>query len=117
MDVLGYGERLKAPGLSLLTGPGNDLVASTVLAAAGCHVVLFTTGRGTPFGTVVPTMKIATNTRLATEKSTWIDWDAMANPDTEAFADKVLAVASGELAANERFGAKEIAIFKDGVTL
>ena len=117
MDVLGYGERLREPGLSLLTGPGNDLVASTALAAAGCHVVLFTTGRGTPFGTVVPTMKIATNTKLATGKAAWIDWDAMANPDTEAFADKVLAVASGELAANERFGAREIAIFKDGVTL
>ena len=117
VDVLGYGERLKEPGLSLLTGPGNDLVASTVLAAAGCHVVLFTTGRGTPFGTVVPTMKIATNTKLATGKAAWIDWDAMANPDTEAFAEKVLAVASGELATNERFGAKEIAIFKDGVTL
>ena len=86
VDVLGYGERLKEPGLSLLTGPGNDLVASTVLAAAGCHVVLFTTGRGTPFGTVVPTMKIATNTRLATDKAAWIDWDAMGNPDTEAFA-------------------------------
>ena len=117
MDVLGYGERLRVPGLSLLTGPGNDLVASTVLAAAGCHVVLFTTGRGTPFGTVVPTMKIATNTKLATDKAAWIDWDAMANPDTEAFADKVLAVASGEPATNERFGAREIAIFKDGVTL
>lgn len=117
VDVLGYGERLKEPGLSLLTGPGNDLVASTVLAAAGCHVVLFTTGRGTPFGTVVPTMKIATNTKLATDKAAWIDWDAMGNPDTEAFAEKVLAVASGEPATNERFGAKEIAIFKDGVTL
>lgn len=117
VDVLGYGERLKEPGLSLLAGPGNDLVASTVLAAAGCHIVVFTTGRGTPFGTVVPTMKVATNSDLATNKAAWIDWDAMADPDTEAFACKVLAVASGELAANERFGAKEIAIFKDGVTL
>jgi altronate hydrolase len=62
-------------------------------------------------------MKIATNTKLATDKAAWIDWDAMGNPDTEAFADKVLAVASGESAANERFGAREIAIFKDGVTL
>ena len=117
VDVLKYGEQVKKRGLTLLSGPGNDLVASTVLAAAGCHVVLFTTGRGTPFGTVVPTMKIATNTDLATNKSAWIDWDAMANPDTEAFAAKVLAVASGEPATNERFGAKEIAIFKDGVTL
>ena len=71
----------------------------------------------TPFGTVVPTMKIATNTKSATDKAKWIDWDAKANPDTEAFAEKVLAVASGEPATNERFGAKEIAIFKDGVTL
>jgi altronate hydrolase len=117
MDVLSYGERLKERGLSLLTGPGNDLVASTVLAAAGCHIVLFTTGRGTPFGTVVPTMKIATNSSLAQNKAAWIDWDAMDNPNTEAFAKKVLSVASGELASNEIFGARDIAIFKDGVTL
>jgi DNA topoisomerase IB len=91
--------------------------AATVLAASGCHLVLFTTGRGTPFGTVVPTMKISTNDALAKNKPHWIDWNAMSNPDTEAFAAKVIAVASGESAANERFGAKEIAIFKDGVTL
>jgi altronate hydrolase len=117
VDVLGYGERLKERGLSLLTGPGNDLVAATVLAAAGCHMVLFTTGRGTPFGTVVPTMKVATNSTLAANKRHWIDWDAMGNPDTEAFAAKILEVASGEKAANERFGDRGIAIFKDGVTL
>ena len=117
VDVLDYGERVKERGLSLLTGPGNDLVAATVLAASGCHIILFTTGRGTPFGTVVPTMKISTNSALAANKPHWIDWDAMANPDTEAFARKVLAVAEGEKAANERFGAREIAIFKDGVTL
>ena len=117
VDVLDYGERVKKRGLSLLTGPGNDLVAATVLAASGCHIILFTTGRGTPFGTVVPTMKISTNSALAANKPHWIDWDAMANPDTEAFAKKVLAVAEGEKAANERFGAREIAIFKDGVTL
>ena len=116
-DVLGYGEPVKAHGLSLLTGPGNDLVASTVLAAAGCHLILFTTGRGTPFGTVVPTMKIATNATLATAKPHWIDWDAMTNPDTESFAAKVLAVASGEPARNETLGDRGIAIFKDGVTL
>jgi len=116
-DVLGYGERVKARGLTLLTGPGNDLVASTVLAAAGCHMVLFTTGRGTPFGTVVPTMKIATNTPLAQAKPKWIDWDAMAKPEVEAFAAEVLAVAEGKQVANERNGAREIAIFKDGVTL
>ena len=116
-DVLGYGECVKEPGLSLLTGPGNDLVASTVLAAAGCHLILFTTGRGTPFGTVVPTVKIATSTDLATRKPHWIDWDAMANADVGAFAAKVLAIASGEPAANERAGDRGIAIFKDGVTL
>ena len=116
-DVLGYGDRVKAHGLSLLTGPGNDLVASTVLAAAGCHLILFTTGRGTPFGTVVPTMKVATNKTLAANKPHWIDWDAMTNPDTEAFAAKVLAVASGEPARNETLGDRGIAIFKDGVTL
>lgn len=116
-DVLDYGERVKAHGLSLLTGPGNDLVASTVLAAAGCHLILFTTGRGTPFGCVVPTLKVATNDALAANKPNWIDWNAMANPDVEAFAAKVLAVASGEKAKNEVNGAQGIAIFKDGVTL
>ena len=116
-DVLNYGEPVKAHGLSLLTGPGNDLVASTVLAAAGCHLILFTTGRGTPFGTVVPTMKIATNATLAAAKPHWIDWDAMTNPDTESFAAKVLSVASGEPARNETLGDRGIAIFKDGVTL
>ena len=116
-DVLGYGEPVKAHGLSLLTGPGNDLVASTVLAAAGCHLILFTTGRGTPFGTVVPTLKVATNATLAAAKPHWIDWDAMTNPDTDSFAAKVLAVASGEPARNETLGDRGIAIFKDGVTL
>ena len=116
-DVLGYGEGVKTRGLSLLTGPGNDLVSATVLAASGCHLILFTTGRGTPFGTVVPTFKVATNAELAKAKPHWVDWDAMTSPDTEAFARKVLAVASGEPAANERQGARGIAIFKDGVTL
>ena len=117
-DVLDYGEHVKAHGLSLITGPGNDLVASTVLAAAGCHLILFTTGRGTPFGCVVPTLKIASNTTLAQAKPNWIDWDAMANPDVESFAAKILAVASGDdRALNETAGAQGIAIFKDGVTL
>ena len=116
-DVLLYGESVKKPGLSLLTGPGNDLVASTVLAAAGCHLILFTTGRGTPFGCVVPTMKIATNDVLAANKPNWIDWNAMSNPDVEEFAKKVLSIASGEKAKNELSGAQGIAIFKDGVTL
>ena len=117
-DVLDYGEHVKAHGLSLITGPGNDLVASTVLAAAGCHLILFTTGRGTPFGCVVPTLKVASNSTLAQAKPNWIDWDAMANPDVESFAAKILAVASGkERALNETTGAQGIAIFKDGVTL
>lgn len=116
-DVLLYGESVKRHGLSLLTGPGNDLVASTVLAAAGCHLILFTTGRGTPFGCVVPTLKVATNDTLAANKPNWIDWNAMSNPDVEAFARMVLAVASGETAKNELNGAQGIAIFKDGVTL
>ena len=116
-DVLLYGESVKAHGLSLMTGPGNDLVASTVLAAAGCHLILFTTGRGTPFGCVVPTMKVATNDALAKKKPNWIDWNAMSNPDVGAFAEKVIAVASGEKAKNEISGAQGIAIFKDGVTL
>ena len=117
-DVLDYGDRVKAHGLSLLTGPGNDLVASTVLAAAGCHLILFTTGRGTPFGCVVPTMKVATNDALARNKPSWIDWNAMSDPDVDAFAAKVMRVASGEeLARNEENGAQGIAIFKDGVTL
>lgn len=117
VDVLGYGEQVKEKGLTLLTGPGNDLVASTVLAAAGCHIILFTTGRGTPFGTVVPTIKISTNDALAKAKPAWVDWNAMSNPDVEAFARKVISVASGELAANERNLDRHIAIFKDGVTL
>ena len=117
VDVLGYGEAVKERGLSLMTGPGNDLVAATVLAAAGCHLVLFTTGRGTPFGTVVPTVKISTNTALAKNKPHWIDWDAMSDPDTEAFAAKVMEIASGAPARNEIEESRGIAIFKDGVTL
>ena len=117
-DILGYGEPVRSRGLTLLTGPGNDIVASTVLAAAGCHLILFTTGRGTPFGSVVPTVKIASNDALAKAKPNWIDWDAMTNPDVAAFAEKVLAIAAGdELARNETNGAHGIALFKDGVTL
>lgn len=116
-DVLAYGGRVRTHGLTLLSAPGNDLVAATALAAAGCHLVLFTTGRGTPFGTAVPTLKVATNTALAAAKPHWIDWDAMANPDAESFAAKVFAVASGEPVCNEVHGDRGIAIFKDGVTL
>lgn len=123
-DVLSYGERLSAHGLNLLSAPGNDLVASTALAAAGCQMVLFTTGRGTPFGSFVPTMKISTNSRLAAQKPSWIDFDAGVLVDGEPmdtlvrrFADYVLEVASGKLLNNEINGWRGIAIFKTGVTL
>ena len=123
-DVLGYGERLSTKGLNLLSAPGNDLVASTALAAAGCQIVLFTTGRGTPFGTFVPTMKISTNTPLFERKSNWIDFDAGVIAGGEPmdavaarFIDAVLAVASGASVCSERSGYREIAIFKSGVTL
>lgn len=122
--VLEYGDRLKVNGLNLLSAPGNDLVASTALAAAGCQLVLFTTGRGTPFGTFVPTMKISTNNVLAKNKPNWIDFNAgqlLNGVDmTELrnkFIDKILAVASGELTRNEQNGYQEISIFKNGVTL
>ena len=122
--VLGYGDRLQVNGLNLLSAPGNDLVASTALASAGCHIVLFTTGRGTPFGTFVPTMKVATNPTLASRKANWIDFNAgqlIEGKDIltvrNAFIDKVLAVASGEPSRNEINGYREISIFKNGVTL
>lgn len=123
-DVLLYGDRLKTGGLNLLSAPGNDLVASTALAAAGCQIVLFTTGRGTPFGTFVPTAKISTNSTLAVNKPLWIDFNAGeivdGRPVKEVdmdFTDFVLGVASGNLVNNEKSGYSEIAIFKSGVTL
>jgi len=121
-DVLDYGERLRRPGLSLLRAPGNDLISSTALACAGCQIVLFTTGRGTPFGTFVPTIKISTNSDLARRKPGWIDFDAGVLLDepidvvTRQFADFVAQVASGWPAQNEANGSRQIAIFKDGVT-
>ena len=122
--VLEYGDRLQATGLNLLSAPGNDLVAATALASAGCHLVLFSTGRGTPFGTFVPTMKISTNSDLYRRKKNWIDFNAGQLVDGKSmkelvpeFIDKVLAVASGEPAHNEVNGYREISIFKNGVTL
>lgn len=122
--VLEYGDRLQTNGLNLLSAPGNDLVASTALASAGCQIVLFTTGRGTPFGTFVPTMKIATNPTLAQRKPNWIDFSAGQLIEGKTmeqllpeFIDKILAVASGEKARNEANGYREISIFKNGVTL
>ena len=122
-DVLLPGEHVHEKGLNLLTGPGNDMVASTLLASSGAHLILFTTGRGTPFGTVVPTMKIASNSALAQFKPNWIDFDAgrVLKEDRDAadaeFFAKILAVADGAETANERNGYEEISIFKDGVTL
>ena len=124
VGVMAYGERLQTKGLNLLSAPGNDLVASTALAACGCHMVLFTTGRGTPFGSFVPTMKISTNTSLALRKPGWIDFNAGVIVEDESmeqtcrrFIDYVIQVASGELVNNEKKGYREIAIFKTGVTL
>ena len=122
--VMEYGDRLQNHGLNLLSAPGNDLVASTALASCGCHIVLFTTGRGTPFGTFVPTMKVATNPTLAKNKPNWVDFSAgqlvegrTMQEIVPEFIDKVLAVASGELARNEMNDYREISIFKNGVTL
>lgn len=122
--VLEYAERLKTNGLNLLSAPGNDLVASTALAASGCQMVLFTTGRGTPFGTFVPTMKISTNSQLFKSKQNWIDFNAgklVEGVDMltlrNDFIDKVIATANGEKVRNEMNGYREIAIFKNGVTL
>ena len=121
VDVLDYGDRLKENGLSLLNGPGNDIVAITNLMAAGVHIILFTTGRGTPIGGAVPTVKVATNRSLAERKSNWIDFDASpileGEDPTEDFVQYIIRVASGEETANERNGYREISIFKDGVTL
>lgn len=123
-DVLRYGERLKTKGLNLLSAPGNDLVAASALAAAGCQMVLFTTGRGTPFGTFVPTVKVSTNSALYREKPHWIDYNAgvlveEGDPDRvlDEFLGFIIDIASGRLVNNEKNGFREIAIFKNGVTL
>ncbi|ANY67375.1 altronate hydrolase [Paenibacillus sp. BIHB 4019] len=124
-DVVPYGERISHTGLNLLEAPGNDLVSVTALSAGGAHIVLFTTGRGTPFGGPVPTVKIATNSELAGRKKNWIDFNAgqllegkTMNELTDELWDQLLALASGEAKTNnERNGFKEIAIFKDGVIL
>lgn len=124
-DVVPYGERVTRQGLNLVQGPGNDLVSVTTLAAAGAHIVLFTTGRGTPFGGPVPTVKISTNTALHEKKKNWIDYNAgqlLEGSDMEElkqdFYEYIRRLASGELIAkNEQYGFKEIAIFKDGVIL
>ena len=120
VDVLDYGETVTKSGLNLLNGPGNDIVSITNLAAAGCHMVLFTTGRGTPLGGAVPTVKISTNDLISAKKPHWIDFNAYGFDKAE-IADNLLeyikAVADGKPTNNEKHGCREIAIFKDGVTL
>ena len=122
--VLKYAEKVQTPGLNLLSAPGNDLVASTALAASGAQMVLFSTGRGTPFGCPVPTVKIASNSPLAHKKRNWIDFDAGRLLDGmtleelgQDLMDYVLAVAGGKLTRNEENGFHDLAIFKQGVTL
>ena len=124
VDVIGYGDRVTAHGLNMLYGPGNDLVSATALTAAGAHIVLFTTGRGTPFGAPAPTVKIASNSQLAARKPGWIDFDAGPVADGEPIAEAaqrlfslVVDIASGAPSKTEQLGYREIAIFKDGVTL
>ena len=124
VDVIDYGQTVTKNGLTLLNGPGNDIVAITNLMAAGVHMILFTTGRGTPVGAPVPTVKISTNRKLAEKKKYWIDFDASPIAEdesidfkTEELLNYVLEVASGKLTQNEKHGYSEISIFKDGVTL
>lgn len=121
VDVLNYGDTVKKNGLSLLNGPGNDMVAITNLTAAGVHMILFTTGRGTPLGAPVPTIKISTNTGLYERKPGWIDFDAgriVKGCDvTEELIKLLVDTASGKETKNEISGYREISIFKDGVTL
>jgi altronate hydrolase len=124
-DVLDYGRPVTERGLNLLNAPGNDLVASTALAVSGAHLILFTTGRGTPFGSPVPTVKIASNTPMATKKKPWIDFDAGGIVNGESITelgdklyDYVLRLASGEEQTKaEQHGARDFVIFKNGVTL
>lgn len=125
VDVIGYGDIVTEKGLNMLYGPGNDLVSSTALTAAGAHLILFTTGRGTPFGAPAPTMKLSTNTPLAEKKKAWIDFNTGVVADgtqslaetAEKLMDAVLEVASGKQVKAEAHGFREISIFKDGVTL
>jgi altronate hydrolase len=122
-DVLRYGERVRHRGLSLLEAPGNDAISATALAAAGATIVLYPPARGTPLGTAVPTLKIASNTALAERKRGWTDFDAGRalrdglDATAEALLAKIAAIASGEPTAAERNGEREIAIWKRGVTL
>lgn len=122
--VLSYGEKVETQGLNLLSAPGNDLVTATALAAAGAQIVLFTTGRGTPFACPVPTLKISTNSALYNKKAGWIDFNAgvlledkSMDETADSFFDYVIKVASGEKVLSEKAGFHDMAIFKQGVTL
>ncbi|MCR4744493.1 MAG: altronate dehydratase family protein [Lachnospiraceae bacterium] len=125
VDVLPYAGRVEKKGLNLLSGPGNDLVSATDLTAAGAQLILFTTGRGTPFGAPAPTIKISTNTALYEKKAGWIDFNAGSVAEGgesldeagDRLLDFVLETASGRQTASERSGCREISIFKDGVVL
>ncbi|MBE6584611.1 MAG: altronate dehydratase [Ruminococcaceae bacterium] len=121
VDVLDYGDTVTKNGLNLLNGPGNDIVAITNLFSAGVHLILFTTGRGTPLGSGVPTIKISTNKKLADSKIQWIDFDASpvltGEELTEDLLNYIIDVANGKQTKNEINGYREISIFKDGVTL
>lgn len=123
-DVLEYGEHCKKQGLNLLTGPGNDIVSTTNLTAAGANIILFTTGRGTPLGASVPTIKVASNSRLAKRKSNWIDFNAgelIKSNDFENMTEEIfkllIDIASGRQTKNEQNGYRDISIFKDGVIM
>ena len=123
-DVIRYAVPATKPGLSLLEAPGNDAISCTALSASGANIILFTTGRGTPLGFPVPTIKVASNSNLANRKPNWIDFDAgvvlSANDRSEiadALLDKIIAVASGEQTCNERNEERSISIWKKGVTL
>jgi len=118
--VLDYGDFAEQAGLNLLNGPGNDMIAITNLTAVGCHMILFTTGRGTPLGAPIPTIKISTNTNLAQKKSNWIDFDAGRCLDKncdEDLLNLIIETANGKRTKNEENDYREIAIFKDGVIL
>lgn len=123
-DVLEYGEDCKKQGLNLLTGPGNDIVSTTNLTAAGANIILFTTGRGTPLGASVPTIKVSSNSLLAKRKNNWIDFNAgelIKNGDFENMTEEIfkllIDIASGRQTKNEQNGYRDISIFKDGVIM
>ena len=124
MDVIGYGDPVVTRGLNMLYGPGNDLVSATAMTAAGAHMILFTTGRGTPFGAPAPTLKLSTNSQLAENKKSWIDFDAGSIVSGETIDESakrllklVIEIASGKQTQTERRGYRSISIFKDGVVL